>query len=235
MFIPPFSGGGLSQPVVVQRAEGVVDSKGVQWSVTIDRYQRRPATLVVARAFRTHEAARRDVEQNISMIDALSSVVVVQDWWQTDRLPSWMGMAQHDATRYPNRHVQDRFDYEVSSGAFGYPMLALRWEMVYYSEPPEIEPDALLALRQQHRGLLKLSKNLWLPTLPIWPGLLFNTLFYAAIWFAFFTGLAALRTARRLRRGLCPVCRYDLRGLPQRACPECGWGRKPAAPRGTDT
>ncbi|GIK20494.1 MAG: hypothetical protein AMXMBFR77_26120 [Phycisphaerales bacterium] len=82
---------------------------------------------------------------------------------------------------------------------------------------------------------LKIHRYVWLPYGPIWPGLLFNTLFYAAIWLAFFTGLAAVRTARRIRRGLCPVCRYDLRSLPQRACPECGWGRTPAAPQAADT
>lgn len=33
-----------------------------------------------------------------------------------------------------------------------------------------------------------------------------------------------LRRRRRRRRGLCPMCGYDLRGSPSGVCSECGWG-----------
>ncbi|HRY71506.1 MAG TPA: hypothetical protein P5304_26140 [Phycisphaerae bacterium] len=35
-------------------------------------------------------------------------------------------------------------------------------------------------------------------------------------------GLLLLRPLRLCRPGLCPQCRYDLRGLPEARCPECG-------------
>ncbi len=58
---------------------------------------------------------------------------------------------------------------------------------------------------------------------PIWPGLLFNILFYATLWFACFTTLASWRRRRMRRRGICHNCRYDLQGLPPGTpCPECG-------------
>ncbi len=63
---------------------------------------------------------------------------------------------------------------------------------------------------------------------PIWPGFLIDTLFYGAIWFGLLFGFGATRTALRAlrtRRGLCPMCGYDLRGNLDAGCPECGWNR----------
>jgi len=64
-----------------------------------------------------------------------------------------------------------------------------------------------------------------LPLKPIFPGFLVNTLFYAAIWFGIFFGVAALRRFIRKKRGRCVKCSYDLRGQFDKGCPECGWRR----------
>ncbi len=62
-----------------------------------------------------------------------------------------------------------------------------------------------------------------LPVLPIWPGFAINTVFYAMILWGLFATPFALRRWRRLKRGLCVKCGYDLRGRPQGStCPECG-------------
>jgi hypothetical protein len=67
-----------------------------------------------------------------------------------------------------------------------------------------------------------------LPTKAIWPGFAINTAFYAfVLWMLFALGGTpfALRKWRRIRRGLCPKCGYDLRGggsSESTACPECG-------------
>jgi hypothetical protein len=63
-----------------------------------------------------------------------------------------------------------------------------------------------------------------LPLLPIWPGFAINTVFYAAVLWMLFVAPFALRRWRRIRRGLCPKCGYDLRGAAtdSAACPECG-------------
>jgi hypothetical protein len=71
-----------------------------------------------------------------------------------------------------------------------------------------------------------------LPVQAIWPGFAINTVFYAAILWLLFAAPFALRKWRRIRRGMCAKCGYDLRGSPHPSplpegegvpvCPECG-------------
>ena len=62
-----------------------------------------------------------------------------------------------------------------------------------------------------------------LPVAILWPGFAINTIFYAAILWLLFAGPGMLRRRRRrLKRGLCPHCAYDLRGIDSPRCPECG-------------
>jgi len=60
----------------------------------------------------------------------------------------------------------------------------------------------------------------------------FNAAIFASgylVLFAVLTPLVRWRGARRLRAGVCPRCRYDVRGLPpESSCPECG---APSAPQ----
>lgn len=58
-------------------------------------------------------------------------------------------------------------------------------------------------------------------TIPLWPQLLANIIFYAVLCRLLLRGPGWLKKRRRLRRGLCPSCAYDVQGA--RACPECGW------------
>ena len=65
----------------------------------------------------------------------------------------------------------------------------------------------------------------YLPLRPLWPGFAVNTVFYAVILWGLFAGPFVVRRWRRIRRGLCPKCAYDLRGTrggAATACPECG-------------
>jgi hypothetical protein len=65
-----------------------------------------------------------------------------------------------------------------------------------------------------------------LPIRPLWPGLAWNTLIYAATWFSVLFGAYQFwRTARstlRRRRNQCPACGYSLAGVATNLCPECG-------------
>lgn len=60
----------------------------------------------------------------------------------------------------------------------------------------------------------------WLSLAPIWRGFVVNTTFYgAAVWLTG-VGVVAARRRFRLRRGLCPLCAYNLSGIAS-MCPEC--------------
>jgi len=61
---------------------------------------------------------------------------------------------------------------------------------------------------------------------PILPGFIINTLFYAAVWFCLLFGFTRLKRTIRKTRGRCPMCKYDLRGDLAGGCSECGWGRE---------
>jgi hypothetical protein len=66
-----------------------------------------------------------------------------------------------------------------------------------------------------------------LPIVPLFPGFLLNTLFYAVVVGAILAlplSLVPLRCRLRARRGRCPKCNYDRAGLAG-PCPECGAAR----------
>lgn len=59
----------------------------------------------------------------------------------------------------------------------------------------------------------------YLPVTVIWPGFLVNTLIYASLAWGFSAFISLLIKQSRVRRGLCPKCKYVLATLP--CCPEC--------------
>lgn len=67
--------------------------------------------------------------------------------------------------------------------------------------------------------------DLVLPLLPLWRGLIANTLFYALLVWLLRRGFVYVRGWHRLRRGRCGWrggCGYDLSGSEGDVCPECG-------------
>ena len=79
------------------------------------------------------------------------------------------------------------------------------------------------AARREYRLLS--GFDLWLPLLPLWRGLIANTLFYTLLVWLLRRGFVRLRGWRRRRRGRCGWrggSGYDLSGSVGTVCPECG-------------
>lgn len=65
-----------------------------------------------------------------------------------------------------------------------------------------------------------------LPFGVIAPAAVTNTIFFAASWFALFTGFELFRSLRRRMAGRCVRCGYDLGRVVGKTCPECGRTKK---------
>lgn len=70
----------------------------------------------------------------------------------------------------------------------------------------------------------------YVPYLPIPFAVVANLAFCFALW-SVPVMIPSARRAIRRALGLCPTCRYDLRGDLASGCPECGWGKPAAIPQ----
>jgi hypothetical protein len=110
--------------------------------------------------------------------------------------------------------------YEAIQIRYGFPWRALRLDSGTHWHNQDagvwVRPAGLLG------GWLVSSKAGVLPLAPAWPGFAFNSLLFAAVLGAPLPAFRWIQRCRRLHRGLCPSCAYDLRALPPGPCPECG-------------
>lgn len=78
-------------------------------------------------------------------------------------------------------------------------------------------------LSEKHRPV---NHSRIVPLRPVWAGVAVNTAFWGVAGCAAFASMRAVRQRRRVLRGWCPECGYDL-GFDLRAgCAECGWGKR---------
>ena len=129
------------------------------------------------------------------------------------------------ATGWPWRASSYTLSPEVQGNLdLALPSFGVRWTAGYRSDP---KPTG--ALRVGGKALKSWQRlpgyEFWFPCIPLWKGLLADTLFYALLVWCLRRGFVRLRGwHRRHRLGSmwrCP-CGYDLRGLVGKVCPECG-------------
>jgi hypothetical protein len=105
----------------------------------------------------------------------------------------------------------------------GWPLLSLRDEQAL---GPLYPKRWVVWASRRHRSIVIPDSvpDGFKPHRPVWPGFTINTLLYATILWLMFAAPFALRRRRRIKRGLCSACGYDLRGRASNAnlCPECG-------------
>jgi hypothetical protein len=137
---------------------------------------------------------------------------LIRDWSPVPRDTPDRVLRSHSAKLVWERHVLD---------ARGWPMLSLlSWQRL--TEASRYVDVIGIEIGQMGSRLVA-GQSGFLPTRPIWPGFAINTVFYAAVLWMLFAAPFALRKWRRIRRGLCPKCGYDLRGIPTAPVrPECG-------------
>ncbi len=110
----------------------------------------------------------------------------------------------------------------VIDAAWGWPMLALRYEAEASPWTPSV-PAAM-------RGAIPLGDTgRGLPLIPITRGFAIDALFYTVLLLVTWEFAALVRGGARRRRGTCPRCGYDLRDDLAAGCPECGWARSEGA------
>jgi hypothetical protein len=120
----------------------------------------------------------------------------------------------------------ESWPHEVNMG--GYIQSEMAMEVGAGWPLPSITMDWDSAHRNEYRGGKVLPsppgiRMRFLAWRPLARGLAVDTLFYAAALAGLVGGARLVVRARRRRRGVCPACAYDLRGLAaDGVCPECG-------------
>ncbi|MCK4872702.1 MAG: hypothetical protein KAS72_08260 [Phycisphaerales bacterium] len=148
-------------------------------------------------------------------------------------IPAWMETASWKAGGV----LSTGHDPEVlrfwAEACSGWPMPALRWMLVplEYSMGSPPSGSGGMTLQYAHQGPAWLQHAVpsaqggVLAYRPWWPGLLVDTVLWAAVWSLLLFSPLVVIPHLRLRAGKCPRCRYVIGKGDRSGCPECGWGR----------
>ncbi len=131
------------------------------------------------------------------------------DWPRPDDLVRW---------RSTGYQVESSITHDLREGEFsqgewsaGLPMLAVRKR--WTNDPNRPPVDGVWHER------LSIG-NASVPIRPIWPGFAVDVVFWTAVPWASIVVFRVVRARRRVRRGLCAHCRYEVGAFER--CPECG-------------
>ncbi len=117
-------------------------------------------------------------------------------------VPDWSTGEGYNGTEGVDAHQA-----HIIETRFGWPMRSLRWTYLGGDSYSYRSPTVNIS-------------NHELPLLTTWPGFAVNTLFYATFLWLPICGPFVLRRHLRIRRGLCPKCKYPMGE--SAVCTECG-------------
>ncbi len=127
-----------------------------------------------------------------------------------------------------------RVDVEFHScTATGFPMRSFVGEYKFRGLPDispwdesQFEPKNMLEFEfPTPTSSITSSRDVALPTRPLWAGFVVNSVVHGSLLFGLVRGPSLIRRGLRSRRGRCPACAYDLNHNLAPGCPECGWGK----------
>ncbi len=129
----------------------------------------------------------------------------------------WKQVDDHDVPFAMRFFLESQIENATGVKVAGWPL-----PMVYTT-------DSLNGSSNQKAGALIINgpsaQVFVIPYRPLIGNLILNAAIYGLIIWGFVAGCNTLIRSRRTCKGLCPKCRYDLRGDHDTGCPECGWGR----------
>lgn len=177
----------------------------------------------------------------MTLVDSCQSSAMPTNWSTDYKPPRWVetpyacdgyDIWDVDARALELKTYPDPFPSEihVAWGGYGWPWRAFRGGFIHTRPLYRGGTEAVPAVEKHREGFLEVDGLAELigtiPIRAIWPGLIGNSLAWAAIlWFIWWSP-AALRRLIRRRRGRCAHCGYDRRGLDgPTCCPECGNSR----------
>jgi hypothetical protein len=192
---------------------------GEPWWIGVDRWRGFGTnihdTRTAIRPRATGEAILSDL--------AFSSAPLATGYLWDDPLPrldvSWsrLGIGAHDQGR----------DLVLGEQANGWPARCM-WAGIHGYHAAPLRNALALSTRRTELGDSFTDQRL-LPLRPIWRGLFIDAVCYGGMIWLFMLGVSSMRRRHRRRVGRCERCGYELRGLLEPGCPECGWNRREAA------
>lgn len=104
----------------------------------------------------------------------------------------------------------------------GWPRPCMAWR-----EPAQVKPPVSL---EGCLFILRVGPSIGIPPHLLWRNLAVDAVLLGVPTLLCMLAVPPLRAWRRRRRGLCPICAYDLKHNLPAGCPECGWNRNSVEP-----
>ena len=198
--------------VIVWLLAGAAVNLGVAWSIALARGDRLDSRLI------WRPRHRDDREPWLVPHPVYWEETAHTEWtrsWGADFADQWLHLERVNEL---GRRMT-RGDASAGIWQYGIPARTLAKWYTFRSPPLGTAQVEFVDFRVR----VPLVGTLRLPNTPLWPGLVLNTLFYAALAWGVWQLPLALRRRRRRARGQCVRCGYALAGLPTGSpCPECG-------------